>query len=52
MEPESKLVAAAVYSNFHSTIVNDDGIEAIDAYTVHPEAEKLILRFHALETRV
>ncbi|KAJ5477470.1 hypothetical protein N7539_007614 [Penicillium diatomitis] len=42
---ETKLVAAAIYSNFRTTIVNDDGIEAIDAYTVHPRGEKLILRF-------
>jgi hypothetical protein len=28
--------------------VNDDGIEAIDAYTVGPRAEKLILKFHPL----
>ncbi|KAJ5219237.1 uncharacterized protein N7498_001336 [Penicillium cinerascens] len=45
---ESKLVAAAVYTNFRTTIVNDEGIEAIDAYTVHPKAEKLILQFHAV----
>ncbi|KAJ5586863.1 uncharacterized protein N7459_002628 [Penicillium hispanicum] len=45
---ETKLVVAAVYNNFRSTIVNDDGIEAIDAYTVHPKAEKLILQFHAV----
>ena len=43
-----KLVVAAIYTNFRSTIVNDDGIEAIDAYTVHPKAEKLILRFHSI----
>lgn len=48
---ETKLVAAAIYSNFRTTIVNDEDIEAIDAYTVHPKAEKLILQFHALEAR-
>ncbi|KAJ5911698.1 uncharacterized protein N7473_001001 [Penicillium subrubescens] len=42
---ETKLVAAAIYSNFRTTIVNDDDIEAIDAYTVHPRGEKLILKF-------
>ncbi|EAA66558.1 hypothetical protein AN0459.2 [Aspergillus nidulans FGSC A4] len=40
-----KLVIAAIYTNFRTTIVNDDGIEAIDAYTVKPKGEKLILRF-------
>lgn len=43
---EMKLVTAAVYTNFRTTTVNDDGIEAIDAYTVHPTAEKLVLQFH------
>jgi unspecific monooxygenase len=42
---EMKLVVAAIYTNFRTTIVNDDGIEAIDAYTVKPKGEKLILRF-------
>lgn len=42
---ETKLVAAAIYSNFRTSIVNDEGIEAIDAYTVHPSSEKLILKF-------
>ncbi|EPS27932.1 hypothetical protein PDE_02876 [Penicillium oxalicum 114-2] len=42
---ETKLVAAAIYSNFRTTIVNDQGIEAIDAYTVHPRGEKLFLKF-------
>lgn len=45
---ETKLVAAAVYSNFRTTIVNDDDIEAIDAYTVHPRGEKLILKFQKI----
>ncbi|KAJ5579277.1 hypothetical protein N7450_008144 [Penicillium hetheringtonii] len=43
---ETKIVTAAIYTNFRTSIVNDDGIEAIDAYTVHPRAEKLILKFH------
>lgn len=45
---ETKLVAAAIYSNFRTTIVNDDDIEAIDAYTVHPRGEKLILKFQKI----
>ena len=47
---ETKLVAAAIYSNFRTTIVNDDDIEAIDAYTVHPHGEKLILKFQKIES--
>lgn len=42
---EMKLVTAAIYSNFTTSIVDDDGIEAIDAYTVKPTSNKLILEF-------
>ncbi|KAL4869120.1 hypothetical protein BDV12DRAFT_196551 [Aspergillus spectabilis] len=42
---EMKLVIAAIYTNFKTSIINDDDIEAIDAYTVKPKGEKLILRF-------
>lgn len=42
---EMKLVTAAIYSNFTTSIVDDDGIEAIDAYTVRPTSNKLILEF-------
>lgn len=40
-----KLVVAAIYTNFQTSIVNDDRMEAIDAYTVKPRGEKLVLRF-------
>lgn len=40
-----KLAVAAIYTNFKTFIVDDDDIEAIDAYTVKPRGEKLILRF-------
>ncbi|KAJ5691119.1 hypothetical protein N7488_011854 [Penicillium malachiteum] len=46
---ETKLAVAAIYSNFRTTIVDDTDIEAIDAYTVHPKAEKLMLKFHAIQ---
>ncbi|EER29230.1 Cytochrome P450 family protein [Coccidioides posadasii C735 delta SOWgp] len=42
---EMKLVVAAIYSNYTTSIVNDDGIEAIDAYTVRPTSNRLILKF-------
>lgn len=42
---EMKLVIAAIYSNYTTNIVNDDGIEAIDAYTVRPTSNKLVLNF-------
>ncbi|PGH19851.1 hypothetical protein AJ80_03768 [Polytolypa hystricis UAMH7299] len=45
---EMKLVVAALYSNFTTEIVDDEGIEAIDAYTIRPESNRLILRFKHL----
>lgn len=42
-----KLTVAAVYTNFRTTIVNDNNIEAIDAYTVKPRGDKLILKFES-----
>jgi unspecific monooxygenase len=43
-----KLAVAAIYTNFRTVIVNDDDIEAIDAYTVKPQGDKLILKFEAI----
>lgn len=40
-----KLIVAAVYSNFKTHIVSDDGIEQIDGYTAGPTSNKLYLRF-------
>lgn len=39
-----KLTVAALYSNYTTTIVNDDGIEATDEYTVKPKGGKLDLK--------
>jgi unspecific monooxygenase len=46
---EMKLAVAAVYTNFKTSIVSDDNMEAIDAYTVKPTGEKLILSFELVE---
>jgi hypothetical protein len=45
---EMKLAVAAIYTNFRTTIVNADNIEAIDAYTVKPTGDKLILKFESV----
>jgi len=37
-----------VYSNFRTHIVNDDGIEQTDGYTVGPASNQLVLRFEKL----
>ena len=42
---EMKLITAAIYTNFTTHIVDDEGIEQIDAYTAGPRSNKLILQF-------
>ncbi|KAL8419922.1 hypothetical protein RB594_002905 [Gaeumannomyces avenae] len=42
---EMKLIAAAIYSNFTTHIVNDTGIEQDDGYTVGPRSGQLFIRF-------
>ncbi|OGM49135.1 cytochrome P450 [Aspergillus bombycis] len=44
---EIKLVTAAIYTNYRTSIVDDNDIEAIDAYTVKPRGDKLVLKFGA-----
>ncbi|KPM37919.1 hypothetical protein AK830_g8634 [Neonectria ditissima] len=46
---EMKHVIAAIYTNFTTHIVNDEGIEQGDTYTARPVSEQLILRFEAVE---
>lgn len=36
---------AAVYTNFETLIVNDEGIEQEDGYTCGPKANRLELQF-------
>ena len=45
---EIKLVIAAVYTNFMTHIVDDEGIEQTDGYTCGPTSNQLILRFKKL----
>ncbi|OAG34796.1 hypothetical protein AYO21_11052 [Fonsecaea monophora] len=42
---EIKLLVSAIYSNWATEIVDDNGIEEIDAYTTKPRSNQLILRF-------
>ncbi|EKD20425.1 uncharacterized protein L3040_004288 [Drepanopeziza brunnea f. sp. 'multigermtubi'] len=46
---EIKLILAAVYSNFRTYIVNDEGIEQEDGYTVGPASNRLILKLERVE---
>ncbi|EXJ54573.1 hypothetical protein A1O7_09914 [Cladophialophora yegresii CBS 114405] len=42
---EIKLLVASVYSNWRTEIVDDEGIEEVDAYTTKPRRNRLDLRF-------
>ena len=44
-----KLIVAAIYTNFTTHIVDDEGIEQVDAYTAGPRGNKLVLRFERVE---
>lgn len=46
---EMKLITAAIYTNFTTHVVDDEGIEQVDQYTAHPRANQLILRFERVE---
>jgi Cytochrome P450 len=45
---EIKLIVTAIYTNWRTMIVDDEGIEEIDAYTTRPRSNRLILRFKHL----
>ncbi|KAE9371836.1 cytochrome P450 [Stipitochalara longipes BDJ] len=42
---ELKLVVAAVYTNYTTKIIDDEGIEQLDSYSAGPKGDKLILQF-------
>jgi cytochrome P450 len=44
-DSEMKLLVAAIYSNYTTNIVDDEGIEALDTYTTKPRSNQLMLRF-------
>lgn len=44
-----KLLAAAVYTNYMTHIVDDTGIEQGDGYTGRPKNEQLWVRFEKVQ---
>ncbi|KAI8960456.1 cytochrome P450 [Daldinia sp. FL1419] len=42
---DMKLLVAAIYTNYTSHVVDDNGIEPTDAYTGHPKSNSLYLRY-------
>lgn len=47
---QMKHIIAAIWTNFRTIIVDDDGIAQEDAYTAPPKGRKLMLRLEALES--
>lgn len=45
LDPEMKVITAAVYSSYTTHIVDDTGIEQGDGYTGRPASEQLWVRF-------
>lgn len=44
-----KHIVAAIYTNFTSSIVSDDGMEQTDGYSGRPASDKLVLAFKPVE---
>jgi hypothetical protein len=40
-----KLVVVSIYTNYTTNIIDDEGIEQLDAMIACPSGEKLVLRF-------
>ena len=41
----NKFILAGIYSNFRTSVVDDEGIEQEDGYTTPPRGKKLLLKF-------
>lgn len=44
-----KLVVAAIYTNYTTYVIDDEGIEQLDSMVARPTGEKLILGFNRLQ---
>ncbi|KAF2089541.1 cytochrome P450 [Saccharata proteae CBS 121410] len=42
---QMKFIVAAIYTNYTTMIIDDEGIEQLDMYTAPPKSEKLMLAF-------
>jgi len=45
-----KLLVAAIYTNFETSIIDDSGIEPMDGYMGGPQAGKFIVRFDPVKS--
>ena len=46
-----KLAMVAIYTNFDTYIVDDTGIEQVDAFLAGPASDRLILSFKAVDDK-
>jgi hypothetical protein len=46
---EIKLVTAAIYSSYETSIVDDEGIDPLDGFVGRPAGNKLVLRFKRVQ---
>lgn len=45
-----KYIVAALYSNYITSIIDDAGIEQMDAYTAPPRSDKLMIKLQQVDT--
>lgn len=45
---EMKYIVTALYSNYSTSIVDDEGIEQVDSYTAPPKSDKLMIRLEKI----
>jgi len=43
-----KLLVAAIYTNYTTSIVDDEGMEQADRFLGHPVGEKLVLKLSSV----
>ena len=48
MSSVMKLMVAAIYTNYTTSIIDDEGMEQADAFLGHPVGEKLLLKLNPL----
>lgn len=44
-----KFIIAAIYTDFKTMIIDDEGVEQMDMYTAPPKSGKLIIRLEHAE---
>lgn len=45
-----KYILAALYTNYTTTVVDDTGIEQVDAYTAPPKSDELFVKLEPVKS--